>query len=242
MTLDSYTFTNQGGRSYNEDYVGVKRTEKGALYLLADGLGGHLHGEQASKGIVDFILGSGLPKEDEDRQAWLETVITASNDHLLKLQQASNQKMKSTVVALYIEGEQAVFANVGDSRLYCLQDGKISGVTEDHSVAYRKFKSGQITRDQIGSDEDQSCLLRCLGSPDHFLPDGYTLEGPLQAGDGFLLCSDGMWEYLLDEEILVDFLKADCARTWAELLLLRAMDRFRPGNDNLSLITVMVGE
>lgn len=240
--MDSYTFSSQGGRKYNEDFVGVKSTEKSSLYLLADGLGGHLHGEQASKGVVDFILGSELPKENEPPKTWLENVIIKSNDHLLKLQEASHQKMKSTVVALYVSGEMAVYANVGDSRLYCLQNGKISAVTEDHSVAYKKYKAGQITRNQIGADADQSSILRCLGGPEHFSPDSYTLESPMQAGDGFLLCSDGMWEYISDEEILVDFLKADCARTWAELLLLRAMDRFRPGHDNLSLITVMVSE
>lgn len=240
MTLDSCTFSNRGGRSHNEDCVGVKRTEKGGLYLLADGLGGHLYGEQASKGIVDYILGSSLPGEGEDCQAWLETVIAQSNDHLLKLQKDSCRTMKSTVVALYIAGDQAVFANVGDSRLYCLRDGKITCATADHSVAYKKYKAGEITWEQIGSDADQTRLLRNLGSSERFLPDGYTLDPPPRPGDGFLLCSDGMWEYLLDEEILVDFLKADCAQTWAELLLLRVMDKLRPDSDNLSLITVMV--
>lgn len=242
MKLDSYAFSNRGGRAYNEDSVGMKHMENADLYLLADGLGGHLHGERASKGIVDFIVGREFPEENANPQVWLEDVITESNTHLLKRQEESHQKMKSTVVALYIAGEKAVYANVGDSRLYCLQNGRISAVTEDHSVAYKKYKAGQITREQIGSDEDQSGILRCLGNPDRCSPDSYTLASPVKAGDGFLLCSDGMWEYISDGEILVDFLKADCAQTWAELLLLRAMDRFRPGNDNLSLITVMVSE
>ena len=64
----------------------------------------------------------------------------------------------------------------------------------------------------------------------------------MQEGDAFFLCSDGMWEYILDEEILVDYLKADSARTWAELLLLRVMERIPPKNDNLSLIAIVVGQ
>ena len=79
-----------------------------------------------------------------------------------------------------------------------------------------------------------------LGSPDRNNPDIGFADSPIEPGDGFFLCSDGMWEYLLDEEILIDFLKAETAQDWAEQLLLRAMDRIRPKNDNLSLIAVMV--
>jgi len=147
--------------------------------------------------------------------------------------------MKTTVVALSVNGDQAAWAHAGDSRLYYLHNKAIEVYTEDHSVAYKKYLSGEITREQIGFDEDQSSLLRALGNPARSQPDCRLLEHPIAPGDGFVLCSDGMWEYILDEEILVDFLKADCAQTWAELLLLRVMERIGPENDNLSIITVM---
>ena len=148
--------------------------------------------------------------------------------------------MKSTVAALAVSGGRAAWAKVGDSRVYYLHGRAIEKITEDHSVAYKKYKSGSITRAQIGMDEDQSCLLRVLGNSDRNKPDVGSPDSPIEPGDGFFLCSDGMWEYLLDEEILIDFLKAETAQDWAEQLLLRAMDRIRPKNDNLSLITVMV--
>lgn len=106
----------------------------------------------------------------------------------------------------------------------------------------KKYKSGEITRAQIGTDADQSCLLRALGNPERNQPDCGSAQHPIEPGDGFFLCSDGMWEYILDEEILVDFLKADTAQTWGELLQLRAMERVQSGNDNLSLIAVMVND
>ena len=150
--------------------------------------------------------------------------------------------MKTTVVALSLRGDRAAWAHVGDSRLYYLHDKVIAAYTEDHSVAYKKYLAGEITREQIGFDEDQSSLLRALGNPERNQPVGCTWTQPLTPWDGFLLCSDGFWEYVTDEEILVDYLKADCARAWAELLLIRAMERIGPDNDNLSVITVMVRE
>lgn len=240
MTLDCFRFTNPGGRSHNEDAVGTRKTENGSLFVLADGLGGHRMGECASKCIVDSLLGAPAPLEEESLEGWLQTQIPRSNQALLALQKEHRAVMKSTVVALLIRENGAAYANVGDSRLYCIQDDAITGFTRDHSVAYKKYESGQITRAQLPTDEDQSSLLRSLGREDHCEPETYVIDTPPQKGDAFLLCSDGLWEYIRDEEILVDYLKADSAEEWGKLLLLRAMDRIPPKNDNLSLITVIV--
>lgn len=239
MTLDSYSFTSQGGRSYNQDAVGSAEIPQGGIFVVADGLGGHLDGEQASQCAVDTLL-TERPSEEDTLTDWLEERIKQANANILELQKQHSSNMKSTVAALVIRETDAAWANVGDSRVYYLHKRSIAAVTADHSVAYKKYKSGEITRAQIGTDEDQSCLLRTLGNSERNQPDCGSPEQPLEPGDGFFLCSDGMWEYLLDEEILVDFLKADSAQTWGELLQLRAMERIQAGNDNLSLIAVMV--
>ena len=241
MTLDSYLFTNQGGRSYNQDAVGSSEMPEGGIFVVADGLGGHLDGELASQCVVDTILDK-HPAQGESLTGWLEAQIKQANRKILELQEQRRSNMKSTVAALVVNGTDAAWANVGDSRVYYLHNRAIADITEDHSVAYKKYKSGEITRAQIGTDEDQSCLLRVLGNPDRNQPECRGAWQPIEPGDGFFLCSDGMWEYILDEEILVDFLKADTAQTWAELLQLRAMERIRSGNDNLSLITVKVND
>lgn len=239
MTLDSYLFTCQGGRSYNQDAVGSGQMPDGAAFVVADGLGGHRDGEQASQCTVDTIL-SCLPAPEADLTQWLTQQIGQANTNILELQAEKKSNMKSTVAALAVKGDKAAWANVGDSRVYYLHNRAIAAVTEDHSVAYKKYKSGEITRAQIATDEDQSCLLRALGNRDRCKPDCGGLAQPIEPGDGFLLCSDGMWEYILDAEIVVDFLKADCAQSWGEMLQVRAMERIQAGNDNLSLITVMV--
>ena len=148
--------------------------------------------------------------------------------------------LKSTVVLLTIDGNQATWAHSGDSRLYYIHNGWIQKITEDHSVAYMKYKAGEINRDDLATDEDQSRLLRTLGGEDRFEPEIFVNDILLESGDGFLLCSDGAWEYLRDGEIPIDMLKANDAKEWAELLLLRMMDRIVMGNDNLTLLTLMV--
>lgn len=233
-------FTNEGGRTYNEDFAAFREETDNGIYIVADGLGGHQHGEVASKCVGNILLEAWDCDIVNDRADWLKNQIEEANQRLMALQQEERSTMKTTLVALIINDDHAAWANVGDSRLYYLRDNKILHMTEDHSVAYKKYRSGQITKAQIGQDEDQSCLLRSLGSHDRWEPDVYDYAGCLKPRDGFLLCSDGLWEYLHDEEILIDYLKAETARDWAELLLLRVIARIQPNSDNLSLLTVMV--
>lgn len=239
MIFDEFTFTNQGGRSYNEDSVGSRQDGGCGIFVVADGLGGHQFGEVASACVRDVLLEGWQPNE-ANRQEWIKMQIAEANKRVLAIEQDRKCVLKSTVAALAIDGERAVWANVGDSRLYYLHQSGIAGVTEDHSVAYKKFKAGEITREQIGQDEDQSCLLRSIGGEDRNEPDVYESDFPLEPGDAFLLCSDGVWEYVKDEEILIDYLKAETSKDWAELLLLRLMDRIDGKNDNLTLITLML--
>lgn len=237
--IDSFFFTVPGGREHNEDAIGQREIPGGTLFLLADGLGGHQRGAEASAQVIASMQDAASP-EGEDLEQWLTRSITQANEVLLRLQADSGSTMRSTLVALALTENQVVWAHVGDSRLYYIRGGRLISFTNDHSVAYAKYKSGEITRAQIGRDEDQASLLRSLGNPTRSHPDLEALDSPPQSGDGFLLCSDGLWEYLYDGEILADFCKSACAEDWARFLLLRVMGRIQPGNDNLSLITIML--
>ena len=148
--------------------------------------------------------------------------------------------MKTTVAALAVKEDKAVWANVGDSRVYFIHENKLYACTNDHLVAYKKYKAGEITREQIATDEDQSRLLRTLGNEERYDPEVYTADVTLRQEDAFFLCSDGAWEYLSDEEIVIDFLKSENAKQWAELMLIRIMERINGENDNLSLMTVIL--
>ena len=242
MELDAYRYTNPGGRSRNEDSADCAMEEDRALFVLADGLGGHQNGDQASQLVVNTLLEQwrAPDRQEGDWGPWLTQAIAQANRRVLELQQAQGCAMKSTVAALVLEGTQAAWAHVGDSRIYRLSNGHIDHATQDHSVTYKKFLAGEIGRLDINFDEDRSSLLRVVGDQTRCLPD--CGGAPLQPGDGFLLCSDGFWECLYDEEILIDFLKSPTAQDWAETMLVRALPRMEPGGDNLTLMTIRVEE
>lgn len=240
MKFDVFEYTSQGGREHNEDSLGTSFNSEGGIFVVADGLGGHYMGEVASSAAVETIV-SDWDFNTEDIPAQINDKIEAANNRILELQQESKCVMKTTAAVLAVSGDKAVMANSGDSRVYFFHKNELHSYTNDHSVAYKKYKAGEITRDQIGMDEDQSCLLRSLGGAERYMPDITECDVPVEAGDAFMICSDGAWEYLRDMEILIDLLKAESAKHWAELLLLRIMGRLKNNNnDNLSIITIMI--
>lgn len=239
MRFDVFEYSNKGGRRYNEDSVGSRYNENSGVFVVADGLGGHMLGEEASAAAAEVIT-SGWEDMHEDTPQWLRSKIAEANQSILQLQKQNRSVMKTTAAVLSVIGNQAVWANVGDSRVYFIHHNKLHAYTDDHSVAYKKYKAGEITREQLATDEDQSRLLRTLGSEERNEPDVHIADVPLELGDAFFLCSDGAWEYLMDEEIVIDFLKSDNAEFWAELMMLRIMERINGENDNLSLLTVIL--
>lgn len=241
MTLDAYLYSSPGGRPENQDSADFHLEEDRGLFALADGLGGHRDGAAAAQLVSRTLLtaweedwkgegGDLLPQLLSDR-------ILEANGLLLEERRKGGQG-RSTALALAIAEGRAVWAHVGDSRLYRVSGGAISHATQDHSVTYKKYLAGEIGRRDLNFDEDRASLLRVVGDEARCLPE--TGGAPAVSGDAFLLCSDGLWGCLLDEEILVDFLKADSSRTWAELMLLRVLTRLSPDSDNLTLITVFL--
>ena len=124
---------------------------------------------------------------------------------------------------------------MGDSRLYHFSGGELTHFTRDHSVTYMKYLGGEISYMDVYHDDDRSSLLRVLGKADCHPETGSSV---LQPGDAFLLCSDGFWEFVYNEEIQADLLKAETPKQWVQLMLLRHIRRTPPGNDNFSVIAV----
>ena len=234
--IDIFAYTSRGGREYNEDFVGYVHTDDGAVAVLSDGLGGVSGSDIASRVIVDAVIDE--PYECDDPAEWLGQRLALADERVRQEQRQRNSQMKSTVVALRLSGDRAVWAHAGDSRLYYIHGGAIAEVTADHTLAFRKYLAGRISRRDIISDDDKNRLLSSVGGSGDFAPEtGGTVVRP---GDAFVLCSDGAWENLIDQEIAFDYLKAETAEQWAQLLLLRIIDRMPPDGDNLSVITVIV--
>lgn len=239
MLIDEFEYTDKGGRNYNEDSIGSSFESQGCIFVVADGLGGHVKGDEASACAVNTAINIWQNSNNPGKQK-LEEIVEKANDEILNLQQQYSAVMKSTIAALAFDGLQIMWVNVGDSRVYYFHNNELAAVTEDHSVAYKKYKAGEITRDMIGQDEDQSSLLRTLGNKERHSSQVYVSDNLLETGDAFLICSDGAWEYLRDEEILFDMIKSESAKQWAEYLLLRIHERVDGSNDNLSILTIKI--
>ena len=238
MKLSIYSYTNQGGREHNEDSLRWTSDGTEGVFVLADGLGGHDRGEVASQLAVEVICG-GEDSPVPGREELLERFRQANARILEQQKQPGQEEMKTTAVALSLSGSTAAWAHIGDSRLYRCSQGRMDQLTRDHSVTYMKYLGGEISYMDVYHDDDRSSLLRAMGNP-VCTPEGG--EGPVQPGDAFLLCSDGFWEFVYNEEMLVDCLKSKTPEEWAQRMLLRHIRRTPPGNDNFSLIAVFVEE
>ena len=238
MKLSAYMYTNRGGRENNEDSLRLSLEGERGVFVVADGLGGHQSGEVASALAADAILDACAGRAPEEEA--LTEALRAANARVLEGQrEPGREDMRTTAVALWLEGERALWAHVGDSRLLHFSGGALAHATRDHSVTYRKFLGGEISYMDIYHDDDRSSLLRVLGRETCQPEAGGCAAAP---GDAFLLCTDGLWEFVYREEMLADWLKAETPEQWARLMLLRRVRRAGPGSDNFSLITVFVEE
>lgn len=241
MRLSCFTYTNRGGRPDNEDSVRWDCQDGRGIFVLADGLGGHRSGEMASAIAAETIL-TGISEASALDEQLLAEQLEAANLQVMEGQKHPGcEDMKTTAVVLAAEcsdaGEMAVWGHVGDSRLYYFSGGELCSVTRDHSVTYMKYLGGEISYMDVYHDDDRSSLLRVLGKPGCRPETGGT---NLHPGDAFLLCSDGFWEYVYNEEMQADLLKSETPGEWIRLMLLRHIRRTPPGNDNFSAIAVFV--
>ena len=205
MVFDKYSASFAGSRTVNEDYCLEKITDKCAVFVLADGLGGHSNGEVASRLVCEHICAKA---ERNDGKGFLANAIESAQKHLLEEQKkySSDDTMKTTVVALYIDqGDgRCSFAHSGDSRLYVIRKNKIVSRTLDHSVPQTMALSGEIKDSEIRHHPDRGKLLKAMGNEWDEESPQYEIDAdgiPLKDSDAFLLCSDGFWEWITEKEI-----------------------------------------
>lgn len=227
-------YTDIGSRKKNEDAVRVKVPAADQILLVvADGLGGHGGGDQASAAAADCITAGWDGKPDE---AAVKALVQAANSQVLSMQ-TRLCPMKTTVVLLALSGTRLVRAHVGDSRLYHFVDGRLVFQSRDHSVAQMSVLLGDITPDQIRFHEDRSRVLRALGQDDNLTVEAGS-ETLICGSHAFLLCTDGFWEYVLEDEMQADLQAADSPEDWLarmrQRLAVRVRDMYAdaPENDN----------
>ena len=235
MKLASYTAI--GNRTENEDTGACEQFGPEQMYaVVCDGLGSHGGGQAASRAVVTQLQRMRLNQLPTAQQIfdWLQQ----SNQEILAKRNGP-QHMKTTAVALFIHQNRAIWTHIGDSRLYHYHNGRLVDATADHSVCYLSLNLGNITRRDIPAHPDRNKLLRALGdetiTPEIHEP--VTLEPGLHA---FLLCSDGLWERLHEDEIMLDLYKSQTPDQWLFNLRCRAELRKHTDVDNNTAVAVFV--
>jgi len=206
MKFSAYQHTEQAGRPDNEDRVGYLYTPESALFVVADGMGGHAHGEIAAQIALDTMAKAfqeqalpivGNPKD------FLSKALLQAHHQILRFSTESGMpdSPRTTLVALLIQAGEAMWIHCGDSRLYWIRDEKLEQRTVDHSYAEQVPKDFNGTADSLSKAANRNVLFTCLGSPTKPIYD-ISKATSLKRGDKFLLCSDGLWGSLKEPDIV----------------------------------------
>ncbi|MGK7942694.1 MAG: Stp1/IreP family PP2C-type Ser/Thr phosphatase [Crocosphaera sp.] len=223
-------------RSVNQD--NFYTDPDGRFFIVADGMGGHAGGQEASL-IATQTVKEYLEKSwDSEASSYeiLEEAIIKANEGILEDQQNHPERgeMGTTVVVVLFRGEQPLKAHVGDSRLYRLRQGKLEQITNDHTWVARALKMGDIEPEDAKTHPWRHVLFQCLGRKDTHTPEIAKLD--IQSGDRLLLCSDGLTEEVADAEIQEIFQRSESCEAIAENLIEAAKEA--GGSDNITVVIV----
>ena len=233
MELLTCQFTNPGGRSPNEDSVGYINTDKYYAWITADGLGGHISGEVASAKAVSTLNDAMSECKNLD-QNFVEKVFQKMNSEIMAL-----HGPLTTAVCAFSDGKKLLYANSGDSRFYFIRNHKKLYATNDHSLAFLAYMTGNIKYEEIPTHPAQNRLFHSLGNETDFFGEFYP-EIELEPGDKFLLASDGFWELITDAEILRAAKISDTPEDWLSAMLSVVESRLTSSSDNYSAVCVIV--
>ncbi|MCU0597178.1 MAG: protein phosphatase 2C domain-containing protein [Desulfobacterota bacterium] len=214
MKFASFGFS-EIGKSHAQNEDRYFRDDKEGLFLVADGMGGHVSGETASQLAIDCISEAlirsrsqegpwpSLPQKDlSPGQRRLLAAVALANRRITGLSGDPSlmKRMGTTLVGALVEGEHLAVVNVGDSRVYRIRAGQIEQITFDHSFVGAQQKSGLISREEARAHPQRNILTSALGLSDHPQMDVHRYG--VLPGDLYLLCSDGLHTALSDEDIL----------------------------------------
>ena len=204
--LKTFSITDIGKkRKINQDYVFSSEKAVGNLpnlFIVADGMGGHKGGEYASKCTVETICDEVKRSFEKNPMIILKKAIERANASIREQAKGDSELegMGTTVVAATLMGKYLQIANVGDSRLYVIND-KIKQITRDHSLVEEMVRMGGIDRESARNHPDKNIITRAVGVSEEVEIDFFTVE--LTPQDTVLLCSDGLTNMLTDDEILM---------------------------------------
>ena len=249
LMLTTGTATDVGGRTENQDAVitsalvpvgaGAGPTAAGQLLALADGMGGHAHGELASRIAVETIHEQIANNTGTDAAALLKRAYREANARIYQagtVETPGEATMGTTLVSAIVRGKYVTIANVGDSRAYLIRANRLNQITQDHSLVAEQVAKGEISAADARSSPHRNRLIHALGQREKLdgrLPNIYELI--LLPHDRLLLCSDGFYDVVPDEDLLRVVLGSSAEVAAATLVDLA---RQRNTTDNVSAVVL----
>lgn len=202
--MKAYAMTNIGvKRNTNQDYAYISVEPVGNLpnvLIVADGMGGHKAGEVASEQAVNAVLQSIKENEKTDKISIIEEAIEVANARVLEMAAKDEQfkGMGTTIVVATLEGKSLYVANVGDSRLYLIDDDIIQ-ITRDHSLVQEMISIGELDKESAKTHSRKNVITRAVGVEKKVMADFFEAE--VKEGTKILLCSDGLTNMVEDGDI-----------------------------------------
>jgi protein phosphatase len=232
---EQYAVTDTGRqRRANEDSL----LARSPLFVVADGMGGAQAGEVASRIAVESFQ-PGLA-EASHPELELAELARAANSRIHELSHSNVEQagMGTTLTAVYVGEEEVAIAHVGDSRAYCLRDGELLRLTDDHSLVDELMRQGRLTPEEAVEHPQRSVITRALGPEGTVEVDTRSFRA--RAGDVYLLCSDGLTTMLSEEDMLEVLLANPTLRDAGEALVAAANEA--GGRDNITVVLIRLEE
>ncbi len=253
MFIKSAGITDVGlKRDGNEDSFSVD--DSLGLYIVADGMGGHLAGEVASRISVDVISKSFRKWIEEDAgedeiYGGADKALSKEGNYILggirlankvvyelALEQKEYQGMGTTVVVLLVTPSMTIAANVGDSRIYLVRDGELERLSKDHTIVAEQVELGMMTEEEALTSSMKHILTRNLGSSEYVEPEVFEIEP--SNDDCFILCSDGLTDLVNNDEILEMVQNADDPENLCRDFIRTVLGR--GAHDNTTVVSVFL--
>lgn len=225
-------------RKNNEDACLVMPQDQ--LYVVADGVGGNSSGEVASRSAVTCVAeyvrkhDFGSITDETELAASFEECVSEVNRNILSISREfpDSRGMATTLVICYVKNDKAYFVNIGDSRAYIKRGSSLFQVTEDHSYVNTLLKLGVITPDEAKYHERGNVITRALGADERVRPDFYQTD--LEDGDVILLCTDGLYNEVGEDEMCELINTRPDMKTLAQDLVEQANEA--GGKDNITVV------
>lgn len=233
--FDVSYISDKGGRPVNEDSVAVEHNDKMTLISVADGLGAHGGGDIASE-MAERVLKKEIFCDKKFNFKRIDDVFESINEEVIQ-KQTDEIKMKTTLACMILTNKHMYAAHLGDTRMYIFENNKFIH-TADHSVAYDEEMKKGGTLDDVRKNPNKHILKAALGVSRIRPPD--VLKRRIKENTSILICSDGFWEYVNEDEMVETSTKSSNVHQWLEAMLKCHYKKVENFNDNYSAICLKI--